>query len=322
MGWKLAGAQSAYIQMRADKHGDCVIGRIFAGLPVNTPDFGVLPPHFPVVDERVTDALSLCFPAAPARLRPVLELCLASLIHHREFLRQTLDAKHPLFRTPVFADGSIVTNLERRVVCRLFQAGDRFQPTGLPVLTVVLTEVQGIKDSVASVLPKLEKLIDGIPAAVGAEVRQIMEDNAYAAGNVSRSVMEVAVADTVKSAIEATGIRAMVDHWRSGELPGARQPALVADERGPEPYSLFMWQGSFHSVPEDFKLPNTGLLAAFQAFMCPNAEFRHPAIRRLLPTDMSTLDKRKRFSDFKVCCEIIAKKVNSHNDLQRIVLTL
>lgn len=73
---------------------------------------------------------------------------------------------------------------------------------------------------------------------------------------------------------------------------------------------LHMWGGLFHAVPEDFELPSGGLLSAFQAFMCANAELKYPPLRQLRSSDLSTANKKKRFSDYNVCCELIVKKVS------------
>jgi hypothetical protein len=94
-GWALGGSQGRYVQIQADKHGDCVVGRILAGLAPDSAEFATILPYFIDVSQRVVDAVSICFPLLPPNMLPVAQMCLASLIYHREFLREKLPSNHP-----------------------------------------------------------------------------------------------------------------------------------------------------------------------------------------------------------------------------------
>ncbi len=62
------------------------VGRTVSGLPNESPDFALLPAHFIEKTESVSRALALCWPSIPAGLERVLEMCLAALVYHHDFL--------------------------------------------------------------------------------------------------------------------------------------------------------------------------------------------------------------------------------------------
>ncbi|DBA02814.1 TPA: hypothetical protein N0F65_006604 [Lagenidium giganteum] len=83
-GWALGGVQDRY-------------RRTAAGLPINKPEFATLPPRFKDSDNvQLQDAISTCFPAAPASVTRVVEFTLASVVHHRAFLEANTPPTHPL----------------------------------------------------------------------------------------------------------------------------------------------------------------------------------------------------------------------------------
>lgn len=62
VGWYLGGVQDRYI--RYESAGDKYLGRVVAGLPLNSADFAALPPHFDTYqDLAVRECSSEIFPA-------------------------------------------------------------------------------------------------------------------------------------------------------------------------------------------------------------------------------------------------------------------
>lgn len=154
----------------------------------------------------------------------------------------------------------------------------------------------------------MEELLTSLPDTLRSEVRNAIEDNAISSGHITRDVM----ASTISSVIEASGLgelRSMFVRMRSGANLPSRDLHLSGAVHS-STADLHMWGGLFHAVPEDFELPSGGLLSAFQAFMCANAELKYPPLRQLRSSDLSTANKKKRFSDYNVCCELIVKKVS------------
>jgi hypothetical protein len=98
-GWALGGVQDRY--MRYESAGDMYVGRTVSGLPIEEPEFAVLPPRFKPC-EAVSRAMKLCFPNIPRKLNFVGQFALASIVCHKEFLLRTLYKTHPVIRSPLF----------------------------------------------------------------------------------------------------------------------------------------------------------------------------------------------------------------------------
>ena len=86
--WKLGAVLQVYL--RLEKGGDQFVGRTVALLPINSADFGILPPHFvdttnPIVITSCEEAFGELWKHYPS-LRGNLLLGLASVIYHRVFL--------------------------------------------------------------------------------------------------------------------------------------------------------------------------------------------------------------------------------------------
>ena len=257
MSWKLPGAQPRYLQMRADDFGDCVIGRIFAQLPVNAAEFGALPPHFREATPGVRQGVEACFPNAPANLSALLELCLASLIFHRNYFRQTLHRDHKLFLSPLFADQSIVENLAPLIEAGLAHPQSRIQPTGVPTLTTVLLKMQSLEQKVDQIVPA----VDGVVPKIVQGVTAVLEEKAVGLGTVTTNGLKEMLAQVLRE----TGVEELVQSARNGRIGPIEEDAANAER--PAVRSLHMWGDMLHMVPEDFELPRSGLLQAWQAWV-------------------------------------------------------
>ncbi|KAH9092902.1 hypothetical protein Ae201684P_008568 [Aphanomyces euteiches] len=95
--------------------GDQYTGRVAAGLPVNSSDFSIVPPHFPDPDDPIlVGALKMSIPTLHniSHLGGVLRLILASLVYHFDYLTTMLPASHPLLSTPLFVNDSVRVYLQ------------------------------------------------------------------------------------------------------------------------------------------------------------------------------------------------------------------
>ena len=269
-GWALKGAQGRYVQLKADAHGDCVVGRIIAGLPVQDANFSVLPPHFrDEADEGVSGAVKKCFPNAPPNLAPVLLLCLASLVFHKEYLRNNLHQKHPLFSTPLFSDPSF-GGLSEMILWGLPTPESRLQSTGVPTLTTVLTQLRNSQNEVASIVSTLHEL----PEEIVGKLDKKLEEKAVGYNNVTYEGLGEKLREILGPMLQKDAVQP--------------QPALPQHAR--HAVVMHQWGGGLHLVREDFALPKTGLRLAWQAYMCPNVELEQPPLRSVTARDMPTKD--------------------------------
>ncbi|ETV79837.1 hypothetical protein H257_07053 [Aphanomyces astaci] len=138
-GWSIGSVVERYVHY--DGAGDQYVGRVVAGLPIDSGDFAALPPHFVSSSDGVVDAAgALVFPRlwSHESLRGVLVLCLASLVHHKVFLEDTLPAKHPLLSSVLFGDVGMTTLLRANVTL----LSSSMQPTGIPPHVSLHTQLE------------------------------------------------------------------------------------------------------------------------------------------------------------------------------------
>ena len=71
-----------------------MVGWSVCGLCNNDPEFALLPPFFLQLIDLVDSAKIFCFPNFGRHLHKIAKICLALVVYHRRFLRQTLPARH------------------------------------------------------------------------------------------------------------------------------------------------------------------------------------------------------------------------------------
>lgn len=94
----VSDASERYIHY--EQEGDQHVGRVAAGLPVNSHLFAILPPFFPdrmALQRDIDAAIADCFPDAPPAMREPLEYMMASLLFHEAYLMATLPRSSPLW---------------------------------------------------------------------------------------------------------------------------------------------------------------------------------------------------------------------------------
>ena len=71
-------------------------------------DFNSLPPHWEPAHASVgEDLVSAHFPTVTdLKKKGILQMFLASVVHHHEWIKANLDPAHPIFSTPMFADNT------------------------------------------------------------------------------------------------------------------------------------------------------------------------------------------------------------------------
>jgi hypothetical protein len=266
------------------------------GLPINSTDFGTLPPHFRERSDAVRRALASCFSNSPSALSRVLEFCLASLVYHRKYLRDTLPATSPLFATPLFSTTGLLDELAPLVICRAGTATDAFPATGLPAHTALLLQSAEISRSLEAVIPEMRAIG---PAVVTGVVKEL-NDRAIGAGTVTRDGLQELLETVVASKLRDAGVGRVLQLLESRtdrQLPVAGPPDREPSD--PDyPYALHTWGGGLHRVPESFRFPKCSPRSAFILYCCGSAEHRYPPLRLLDPSDMKDRNQRKRLSDY------------------------
>lgn len=206
-GWKM-GVQERYIFLLAA--ADCLIGRTVSGLPTGVADFGMLPPHFPV-DADLDSATRAQFgPWADVDgIRELLPFLLAALVHHHDWVLDNCQlegpARHPVFDTPVFADGSIRAQLTDILVAPALESA-HMTASGIPPHTRIMQQLLRLENLTVQFRESqkdFREMIVKLPQQVAEAVRDTFDDRQSEMGQVSlpvlKNILEVSASSFVRT---------------------------------------------------------------------------------------------------------------------------
>jgi hypothetical protein len=291
-GWSLPGVQDTYVRYEAA--GDRIVGRFVAGLPFQSSGFAMLPPFFANIDDEVRATAADQFPGAPATMHGAVVFLLASLVFHSDYLLAVLPATHPLLNTQLFRTHGLIASLKARVAGCNSQNEDTIRASGVPPHIGLLVAM----DEQSSRLTALTAAVHGLVPSLARELDVALERRSRDNGLPTRASISTAIQD----AIEATGLAELL---RDVHNERERQQQLLATG-GEETRSstqptvpVLAYGGRLHRVPEAFKFPRTTVALSWELWWFGNASHRWPPIRELVPSDMPSVNTRKRLSDFR-----------------------
>ncbi|HSI20438.1 MAG TPA: hypothetical protein VLA04_01845, partial [Verrucomicrobiae bacterium] len=285
-GWRQDGMDQKYV--RYEHAGDQLVGRYLSMLDVSSPTFATLPPHFEAVDDDVLNAVRLVFPDAAEGFEGVLVTCLASLVYHRAYFRETLAPAHKLFKTTLFTQG-LADKLGPRVA--LSFPGDVMRSTGVPPITQILGDLQDLKQTVAT-----------FPTLVGNTLHEELEKRQFDAGQLTREVVETLVKDMQTKVVAEIGSLRNGLHAAVAGAPAAPNAGQQANDQ----FQRWMWGGQMHPVPEEFDL-DTSLPPAtlFQLYLLGDEQERIGPYKMLTSQDVVGKQAKARVSDMHKLMEPI-----------------
>jgi hypothetical protein len=123
---------------------DQTMGRAAAGLDPNTEDFNLLPPRF---KESVVDVLSdgtwgdvvVGFEHLQDHVKPVVEMLIASVVRHTDFLRTNLGVEDPIFKNKLY-QSNLCVRLQSHLLpeCHMECGITKLRATGLQATHIIL----------------------------------------------------------------------------------------------------------------------------------------------------------------------------------------
>jgi hypothetical protein len=287
-------------------------------------DFAILPPYFVRSDDTVSalidKAIRLCFGRFPQNLSRVLEFCLASVVHHQGFLRETLPAQHPLFFSSLFMVENLLEELQPHVTCKIGDSpDDPIRATGITNHTENVIRLERLERkmndltrTVDESYTTIETKIDDVPDRVAARTEDLLEDRAEQSGNItSRSIASI-----VESTFTRHGLPEILEHIRNPPPIPAQSPAApnaealnpLSNQRAEgrsiqdqfndvSPRRVFVWGGRFHRFPEGFQIPSCRPKEAWVLYLCGNPAANIPPLRFLETRDLA--GNRNRFYEYR-----------------------
>lgn len=188
-GWSVGGiVQERYI--KPEKAQDQKIGRTACGLNVMSADFAILPPFWkPGSEALVNKAVALCFPDAPESFHGALQMFLASVVYHEQWLKANLPSMHPVLLTPVFHP-DILSTLKEQVICRRYQQGDPIRPTGISPQSQLIADMDDVKSKLFAWRDELSQGLEAAVAKTISGITKVLEERAVGMNTVTRDGLD------------------------------------------------------------------------------------------------------------------------------------
>lgn len=175
------------IYMKWAAAGDQFTGRTLCGLPLQSPDFVVLTPHFIYTEEWARSAVDAvmkdCFALSLSTrdyAYPVLKMCFASIIYHKEWLYANLPSNSVVRKLSVFTHG-IADKLA--AVVHSGRISPVMKATGIPANALFLGEFERVRSKLEDVVQRFNS--DEIRSQIGAAVHDVMERYADERGQIT-----------------------------------------------------------------------------------------------------------------------------------------
>jgi len=203
----------------------------------------------------------------------VLARCLASVVYHFDFLNTNLPSKHRFFSSPLFSS-SIIDEMKPFVIhgCK----SDFLKATGVPPYS-----------SINRRLGDIEKSLESLGSSISTDLEGMLQRNGAAAANVTPQGISDAIESSLKKLIPV-----YLEKAQGAKVAVVADPTITT-------VSVYSWGGSFHKLPQNYKLPDVNVAAAFRIWFLGICAEKLPPFKSLDPSDFSLSNERKRFSDWK-----------------------
>ena len=241
--------------------GDQYLGRILAGLDPNQHNFDVLPPHFKegMDNEFVHEAMMRCYGPILEQhdevhgVTSLLLLCLASVVHHSDYLREEIAKmpSHPFSLVPILNNDQLLNELKKLVT---FESTNGMVATGVPPHINQSRMIHEVLEITRQMHHDQKKHFDELKEVV----KKAIEENDIEAGNITMpsitKKLDEGFEDIMSRLTEA------LDE-RLGPQPPADSSAATEEAVAPGTLKLYSYSNRFYHVPQDWVFPSKPKLA-------------------------------------------------------------
>jgi hypothetical protein len=261
-GWSLGAVQSRYIF--EGEGGDQYVGRAATGMSISDADFTVLPPHFAQKHEILNteeweDILPGYSTFYPMTFRVAIPYLLASLVHHRQWLAETLPNNHPFFMTRLMRNKTILDTLVPLVLTgHNINKESGLSATGIPPHIVISERLRTVEKSITEFRQSYSENFNSLPE----KLRDSLLSNFQVNGAVpiTHNQVEVMMSNQQESIITAmrVEISSLLNitplNNSSTDLPATNTANLVGTH-GTSTFYTWTWGGRLHPVSQSWRFP-------------------------------------------------------------------
>ena len=217
-------------------------------LPITDHEFGVLPPHFETDVSIEWEEFMPSYSNYPESFRTCLPFLLASLVFHKDWLRENLHPTHPLLSQRVFTS-EYIRSLKSSVTTG-YGIDNNFgmMATGIAHHILLAERIRsveseinhGVKRKLEDVTVRLQERLEELPSKISDRIRS--EFQIEGAVSLSRRDLDDAVA-TIRQ------------EMRQFNVPREQPQSASPSTQPSEVFSHFCWGNRFHPVPANFQFP-------------------------------------------------------------------
>jgi len=189
--WSLGKVLDVYWHF--SEPGDTYLGRVLAFLCPSSSTFAILPPHFkvenPMSNDIIKEAMQLSF--NPIMQREALQQatcidstglllrCLAALVHHSNFLMDTVlkYSGHPFGALPLLHNNRLLSELKKLVT--LEPIGQVRQATGIPPHIMQAELTTKVLQTCMTTFNEVQKMTESVKDAVCNAIEQKAIENGH-----------------------------------------------------------------------------------------------------------------------------------------------
>jgi len=263
--------------MTSTPGGDAAVGRSLLLVKPHSVESAALPPHFTrEFAQQLYTLLPGCqdmdsfwgfvFPAyaeMPTCMRHCLPFWLASMVHHRAYVRRVAPPNGVILSTPLFTSG-LVDRLAPRVLLGHFEnpesglvaTGFSPQAEHMKLLCDLKAQLEESTRLAAQQTQQIIAVVAEIPEKTQASVLEVLQDAAVK--QLTPDDLQAAL--NAHTAALVGQLRHILQAGSGGGLGGQAAPPTVPTQqlRAGNPVA-FMWGGSFHRVPQGYRLNQASL---------------------------------------------------------------
>ena len=167
----MPGVEGTYV--RFQEAGDMFVGRTVSGLSSESANFSILPPLFVGEADLVERTINSVFSGMPVNLKYVAHFCLASLVHHSDFITRNVGEGHRIFSSSLFTDAAKLNDLKKIVRCGFEDdVSTNIKATGIPPHVSVLGKFKALEKNQRILFEEYQKTAKGIVRDVVKEIEK------------------------------------------------------------------------------------------------------------------------------------------------------
>jgi len=286
---------------------DRLLGRFVSGLCFTSNEFSTLPPH--IVSRDILANINWndivpYYDRYPAPFKTSIPFLVASVTYHLDFLNTVLLPTHPLYQTPFYTNKCY--ELFKNEIFTGFGKCSKteLQATGIPANHV-------IREGLDRLYNLCQDHFSSIDNQLSVELPKNVKDMLLQNFNI-----EGAIAVSRNDLFEC--INRLENRLLSANITNTlstTSSTTSSSSTSNTNFDLFCWNGKYHTIPQDFKLPNGNVKTLWNLYHFGDKQKRISPYKTIIPMyDFESRKEKQKFSELSLVMKEVDKQIESLED--------